>query len=614
VRDDLLFYYERELTFIRQMGAEFAEKYPKIASRLVLEDTQCEDPHVERLLEAFAFLAGRVHLKIDDQFPEITEALLSIIYPHFIRPIPSMTIVEMYTDPENAGLLNGSTVARGTSLQSRPVDGLPMRFQTCQEVTFWPFQISKTQWKSPDRLSPAPKVSSAVAALRTELRLTGQAQFDKMPLTELKFYVNGESSVANSLYELLSHSCSQILLRDLTPGSRRPAISLPAAQCLESCGFDEGEAMLPYPKRSFEGYRLIQEYFHCPEKFFFFRLKGLEALATSGFKGGVEVVFLIDRFERFERMQQLEVSIDDKTLRLNCTPVINLFNQTAEPILLTQNKTEYTIVPDGRRQGAMEIFSIEEVLSANPTTGEITYFEPFYSYRHGTIRERRQTFWHAVRRASHRRNDEGTDVSICLVDVVGRPMRPDFDALTVRTVCTNRDIPSRMPFGNEQGDLESQGMATIRKAIILRKLTPTVRPPTGKGALWRLISHLSLNHLSLVEDGREALQEILRLYEYASFSHLQKQIAGISGLTHKREFARLISENGITFARGVAIDLEVDEEQFVGAGAYLFAAVIERFLALYTTMNSFTRLTAHSRQRKEVLGKWAPRAGRQILV
>jgi type VI secretion system protein ImpG len=614
VRDDLLFYYERELTFIRQMGADFAEKYPKIASRLVLEANQCEDPHVERLLEAFAFLAARVHLKIDDQFPEITEALLSIIYPHFIRPIPSMTIVELYADLESAGLINGVTIPRLTGLQSRPVDGLPMRFQTTQQVTFWPFQIGATQWKTPDRLTPPPRVTAAAAALRTELRLTGQAQFDKMPqLTELKLYVNGEASLANTLYELLSHSCSQILLRDLAPNSRRPPITLPAS-CLEPCGFDPDEAMLPYPKRSFEGYRLIQEYFHCPEKFFFFRLKGLEALASSGFKNGVEVVFLIDRFERFERMQQLEVGVDAKTLRLNCTPVINLFNQTAEPILLTQNKTEYTIVPDVRRQGAMEVFSIEEVLSANATSGEITYFEPFYSYRHGTVRERRQTFWHAVRRASQRRNDEGTEVSITLVDVVGRPMRPDFDALTVRTVCTNRDIPARMPFGNEQGDLESQGMAAIRKAIILRKLTPTVRPPTGKGALWRLISHLSLNHLSLVEDGREALQEILRLYEYASFSHLQKQIAGISGLSHKREFARLISENGITFARGVAIDLELDEEQFVGAGAYLFAAVLERFLALYTTMNSFTRLTVTSRQRKEILAKWNPRAGRQILV
>jgi type VI secretion system protein ImpG len=613
VRDELLFYYERELTFIRQMGAEFAEKYPKIASRLQLEPTQCEDPHVERLLEAFAFLAARVHLKIDDQFPEITEALLSIIYPHFIRPIPSITISEIFTDLENTGLAKGLKVPRATPLQSRPIDGLPMRFHTCHEVTMWPIQIAGTQWRSPDRLRPAPKVSSAVAALRTELRLTAQAQWDKLPIENLTFFVNAESSIANSLYELLDSNCIQIVLRDLAPASRRAPITLPG-RCLEAVGFEEHESVLPYPRRSFEGFRLIQEYFYCPEKFLFLRLNGLEALRASGFTGGCELVFLIDRFERAERMQQLEVAVDDKTLRLNCTPLVNLFPQTAEPILLTQNKTEYQIVPDVRRHGAMEVFSIEDVVSANPATGEITEFEPFYSYRHGAIRDRKNTFWHAVRRPSNRKNDDGTEVSICLVDLSGRPIRPDFDALTIRTLCTNRDLPSRMPIGNEMGDLESLGLAGIRKVVILRKLTPTVRPPTGKGALWRLISHLSLNHLSLVSDGKEALQEILRLYEFSSFPHLQKQIAGITKLDSRREFARLISENGITFARGVHVDLEFDEEQFVGAGAYLFAAVLERFFALYTSLNSFTKLSVSVRQRKEVLAQWPPRAGRRILV
>lgn len=613
MRDELLFYYERELTFIRQMGAEFAEKYPKIASRLQLEPTQCEDPHVERLLEAFAFLAARVHLKIDDQFPEITEALLSIIYPHFIRPIPSITIAEICTDLENTGLIKGLKIPRATSLQSRPIDGLPMRFHTCQDVSIWPLEISGTQWKSPDRLRPPPKASAAVAALRTELRLTAQAQWNKVELDSLTFFVNAEASLANSLYELLDRNCFQILLRDLAPASRRPPITLPG-RCLVAAGFDEQEAVLPYPRRSFEGFRLIQEYFYCPEKFMFFRLEGLEALRNSGFTGGCEVVFLIDRFERAERMQQLEVAVDAKTLRLNCAPVVNLFAQTAEPILLTQNKTEYPIVPDVRRHGSMEVFSIEDVVSANPSTGEITQFEPFYSYRHGTIRDRKQTFWHAVRRPATRKNDDGTEVSICLVDLSGRPMRPDFDALTVRTICTNRDLPSRMPVGNEAGDLESLGIAGIRKVVILRKLTPTVRPPTGKGALWRLISHLSLNHLSLVSEGKEALQEILRLYEFSSFPHLQKQIAGITKLESRREFARLISENGITFARGVNIDMEFDEEQFVGAGAYMFAAVLEKFFALYTSLNSFTKLSVSVRQRKEVLATWPPRAGRRILI
>ncbi len=613
MRDELLNYYERELTFLRQMGAEFADKYPKIARRLLLEPTQCEDPHVERMIEAFAFLAARVHLKIDDEFPEITEALLGVIYPHFVRPIPSMSVAELSSDPENAALITGFPVPRGAVLNSRPIDGLPLRFRTCFDVTLWPIMISGTQWKTPDRLSPAPKSSGATAALRTEIRYAPGVLPDKLNIRSLRFFLNGEAALIHSFYELLCNNTMQILLRDLTPGSRKPPITLPAT-CLQAVGFHENEALIPYPRRSFEGYRIIQEFFHFPEKFFFMELSGLEELIGSGFKTGFEIVVLISRFERPDRMQQLEVGIGPNSLKLNCTPIINLFKQTAEPILLSHNKAEYGIVPDVRRPLAMEIFSVEEVLSSNPSSGDITYFEPFYSYRHGAIRDNKQTFWQSMRRQSTRRNDDGTEVSLSLVDLSGRPMRPDFDAITVRTVCSNRDLPSRMPIGNEAGDLEPQGLAPIRKVTILRKMTAPVRPPVGKGALWRLISHLSLNYLSLVEDGKESFQEILRLYDFENSPALQKQIVGISSISSQRHFARLVSENGISFARGLKIEMELDEEQFVGAGAYLFASVVERFLALYVTMNSFSQLTVRTKQRKEVLGAWPPRTGQQILL
>ena len=613
MRDDLLNYYERELTFLRQMGAEFADKYPKIARRLLLEPTQCEDPHVERMIEAFAFLAARVHLKIDDEFPEITEALLGVIYPHFVRPIPSMSVAELSSDPENAALITGFPVPRGAVLNSRPIDGLPLRFRTSFDVTLWPIMISGTQWKTPDRLSPAPKSSGATAALRTEIRYAPGVLPDKLNIRSLRFFLNGEAALMHSFYELLCNNTMQILLRDLTPGSRKPPITLPAT-CLQAVGFHENEALIPYPRRSFDGYRIIQEFFHFPEKFFFMELSGLEELIGSGFKTGFEVVVLISRFERPDRMQQLEVGIGPNSLKLNCTPIINLFKQTAEPILLSHNKAEYGIVPDVRRPLAMEIFSVEEVLSSNPSSGDITYFEPFYSYRHGAIRDNKQTFWQSMRRQSTRRNDDGTEVSLSLVDLSGRPMRPDFDAITVRTICSNRDLPSRMPIGNDAGDLEPQGLAPIRKVTILRKMTAPVRPPVGKGALWRLISHLSLNYLSLVEDGKESFQEILRLYDFENSPALQKQIIGITSISSQRHFARLVSENGISFARGLKIDIELDEEQFVGAGAYLFASVVERFLALYVTMNSFSQLTVRTKQRKEVLGAWPPRTGQQILL
>ena len=613
MRDELLMYYERELTFLRQMGAEFAEKYPKVAGRLQLEAAQCEDPHVERLLEAFAFLAARIHLKIDDEFPEITEALLSIVYPHFIRPIPSMSIVEFHGDVEKGGLTTGFHIPRNSILNSRPVDGLPCKFRTCYDTTLWPLIVAEAGWRSPDRLVPAVKAPGAVAALRVLIHCAPDARLDKLGLNRLRFFLNGEGTIIHTLYELLASQTVQVLVRDRNPNSRRPPLILPPA-ALSPAGFEEDEAMVPYPKRSFEGYRLLQEYFHFPEKFFFFDLSGLEPLAASGFQEGFEIVVLISRFERPDRQQLLEVSVAKETIRLNSTPIVNLFPLTAEPILVTQHKTEYRVVPDVRQPNALEVFSIEEALTSNPQTGEVTRFDPFYSFRHGASRQRGQTFWHAARRPSNRPNDEGTDLWITLVDLTGRPMQPDFDALTVRTICTNRDLPSRLPFGNEAGDFEPEGLAPVRKTICLRKPTATLRPPIGKRALWRLISHLSLNYLSLVSEGKEALQEILRLYDFSGSPHLQKQVAGIVSLSSGLHFARVISENGISFARGTRVEMEFDEEQFVGGGVYLFASVIECFLGLYVTLNSFSQLVAKTKQRKEVLREWPPRAGRRILV
>jgi type VI secretion system protein ImpG len=613
VRDELLAYYERELTFLRQMGAEFAEKYPKIASRLLLDANRCDDPHTERLIEGFAFLAARVHLKIDDEFPEITQALLGILYPHYIRPIPSMSVVEFRVDPEQGKLGTGLKIGRDSVLYSRPVDGYPCKFSTCYDTTLWPLSVPEAQWTSPDRLRPPLKATGAVAALSVHLQCLPDVSFDKLELDSLQFYLSGEGNLTSSLYELLCNNCAQILVRDPSTGARRRVVTLPPGS-LQPVGFEENEGMLPYPRRSFTAYRLLQEYFTFPEKFFFLKIEGLEQAWNAGFKDRAELVFLISPFERNDRQQMLELGVSAKTFRLGCTPVVNLFPQTAEPILLDQTRSEYPVIPDVRRPFATEVFSVDQVVSTNPQSQEVTTYEPFYSYRHGIARERKQTFWNITRRPSEKRNDPGTEVSLLLVDLSGRPSHPDADTITVRCTCTNRDLPARLPFGNESGDFELEGASSIKTIVALRKPTTPLRPPVGKSALWHLISHLSLNHLSLVEEGKEALQEILRLYNFSDSTYLEKQIAGITRVQSRRHFARVVSENSITFARGTRMDIEFDEEQFVGGGVYLFASMLERFLGLYVSMNSFSQLVVTTNQRKEVLKAWPPRAGQAILV
>jgi type VI secretion system protein ImpG len=613
VRDDLLLYYERELTFLRQMGAEFSAKYPKVASRLVLEADKCEDPHVERMLEAFAFLAARVHLKIDDEFPEITEALLHILYPHYLRPIPAMSVAQFHIDLDQVTPETGLKLERGSVLSSRPVAGVPCKFRTCYDVAFWPVEVAEAEWTTPDRLKPAIRASDAASAVRVELRCPGQVAFSKMPLDSLRFYLSGESNLIHALYELLCNNCVQTLARDPTPRSKIQPVYL-GRDALRPVGFGADEGMLPYPGRSFVGYRLLQEYFCFPQKFFFFDLGGLDRLGAAGFGDRAEIVFLISPFERGDRRQMLELGVSGKTFRLGCAPIVNLFPQTAEPILLDHARYEYQVVPDVSRRQAMEVFEVAEVLSADTHSQEIVRYEPFYSFRHGATRSKAAAFWRAARRPSGRRDDEGGEVYVSLVDLSSRPVRPDAEALTVRAICSNRDLPSRLPFGNEAGDFELDGPLPVKRIVALLKPTDTLRPPMGKDSLWRLVSQLSLNYLSLVENGREALQEILRLYNFTGSTYSEKQIEGITALSSLRHFARVVSEDGVSFARGMQVEMEFDEEQFVGGGVYLFAAVIERFLGLYVSMNSFSQLRARTRQRKEILRQWPPRAGQKILL
>jgi type VI secretion system protein ImpG len=613
MRDDLLLYYERELDYIRKTAVQFAEKNPKVASRLVLEPTKCEDPHVERLLEAFAFLAARVHLKIDDEFPEISEALLTVVYPQLVRPIPSMSIAEFQPDPEKGKLSTALPIPRNSILHSRPVGGVPCTFRTCYDTTLWPVSVTTAEWKAPSRLQPAIKTGDSSGAIRIELKCAPDVNLRELKIDKLRFYLDGEGGLINTLYELLFSRLNRILVRDPTPGSKVNPVTLPTS-ALHAAGFREDEGMMPYSHRSFTGHRLLMEYFAFPEKFFFIDLNGLETIWQSGFTDVFELVFLIGDIESDDYRQRLELELSKKTFRLGCSPIANLFTQVAEPIQLSQRKYEYAIAPDVRRPYATEIYSVDEVNCINTATQQTTTFEPFYSLRHSTSGNDQKSFWTVRRRPSTRPNDDGTDMFLSLVDLSLRPLSPDGNILSIRTTCTNRDLPSRLPFGNDDGDFEWEGASALKRIVALRKPTQTVRPSTGKSALWRLISHLSLNYLSIVEQGKDALQQILRMYDIGRSAYSQNVIDGVVNLKSYRHFAPVRSDNGTTFARGTRVELELDEDQFVGGGAFLFASVIERFLGLSVSLNSFTQLVVSTSQRKEMLHEWQPRAGRRILV
>lgn len=611
MRDDLLEYYERELSFLRRTGAEFARNYPRVASQLALEPTKCDDPHVERLLEGFAFLAARVHLRVDDDFPELTEALLNVVYPHYIRPIPSMSVAEFRLDSEQGRSTSGLTLPRGTQLYSRPVGGAPCRFQTCYPTTLWPVTLTGTKWVVPQALRPAVRTADAVGALRFALECLPDITFGELDLETLRLHLSAEPTIASALYELLCNSCSEILIRD--PGDPERAVIRLPGDALRPVGFESDEGMLPQPRRSFVGHRLLQEYFGFPAKFFFLDLPGFDRLRAARFGGRAEVVCLFSSFERAERRDQLEVGVTDETVRLGCTPIVNLFPKTSEPVLLTQRRQEHRIVADARRRASTGVFSVDDVVAVTPGASEPLRFDPLYSFRHGRNGHQDELFWYARRRPTGWRADEGTDVFLSFVDHTGRTADPGSDAVTARLTCYNRDLPSRLPFGDQASDFELPHGGPIERIVALTRPTEAIEPPLGKSQLWRLISQLSLNYLSLVEGGPEALQELLRLHNFGDTTAGERQIQGIRALSSGPCFARIESEHGLTFARGQRVELELDEEQFAGGGVYLFASILERFLGLGVSLNSFCVLAARTRQRKEILREWPPRAGSKVL-
>lgn len=610
--DALLARYEEELSYLRRSGVEFAQRYPKIASRLMLEPTKCDDPHVERLLEGFAFLAARVQLRLDADLPEISEALLDVIYPHYLRPIPSMSLVHFQLDPEQGKLPRGVRIPPDALLHSRPVDGIPCRFRCCYDTTLWPIEVTSARWVAPHELDPPIGASSAVGALRLELQAPKDLPFDRLQIDKLRLHLNAEPNLATTLYELLCNSCEQVVVRDLSAAESRAPVTF-NANALQPVGFAKEEGILPFSRRSFIGYRLLQEYFTFPSKFLFLDLAGFDRIRAAGMGSRIEVIFLISSFERSERQAMLSAGVNADTVRLNCAPIVNLFPQVSEPILLDHAREEYLLIPDLRRRRTTGIHSIEEVVATTGDSAEPMRLEPLYSVgssRHGSG----APSWFARRRPIRGRASSGTEVHLSFVDPGGMLNRPRQTAVTARLLCHDGPLPARLPFGDPSGDFELPGGGPIRRIVALIKPTEPIDPALGTSRLWRLISQLSLNYTSLVSDGPEALRELLRLHNFGDTPSGEAQIRGITGVRGMPTHARVEGEFGLTFARGQRVEIDFDEDRFAGGGVYLLASVLHHFLAQSVSMNSFVSVTAHSGQRRAPLAEWEPRAGWRTLL
>lgn len=629
MQDELLTYYDRELQFLRKSAKDFAEKYPKVAGRLKLEEDKCDDPHVERLLQGFAFLAGRIHRKLDDEFSEIAETLLTVLYPHYLAPIPSMAIVQFEPDPDKGQLTGGHAIPRHTALDRKLPDGARCRFRTCYPVTLWPIEVISAQFRSanearwPQHHAAMSKWRDRCAAvLRIKLSCQSGLRFTELALDHLRFFLSGDNQIVYPLYELIFNNVLGVAVHSSDPKDQTDPAPLPS-DGLRPVGFDKDEGMLPYPNHSFLGYRLLHEYFTFPAKFLFADLCGLKAALPPSCKNELAIDFYLDKSPR----QDMVIAAEN--FKLGCTPIINLFDKVAEPIALDGLRTEYHLIPDRRQQRAFEIYSINEVkgIAISPEREETMQFHPLYSVKHHFAGGRANAFWHATRRPSPQKGDDGTEVYLALVDLALNPAKPATETVMVHMTCTNRDLPAQLGFvekwretADELRDFDIEETMPIARIRCLKKPTPSIRPPLRGQTHWRLISHLSLNYLSLTggESGKAALQEILKLYDFTDSVVTQQQIEGIAAVTSRPVIKRISTIHGGAVARGMEVTMAFDEDKYVGSSWFLLAAVLEKFLGLYVSINSFCQLvvttTEREKNHKPPIKQWPPRAGEQTLL
>lgn len=603
---DLLALYFSELAYLRTAGAEFAVKYPRVAGRLEFSDSGSSDPQIQRLIEAFAFLTARLQRQYNAQFPEIPAALLDMLFPQLTTPLPSMAIAQFRPDPEQSRSLAGFTLPAATPLFATAPDGATCWFRTSYAVTLWPMEVADVAIESPAIYGFLDSRVDVGSCLRVRLSCLGNRSFAEFAPSSLRFFIGGMRLTRFALYELF---CNQLRGIAVLPGGGDGAtpnpVILPGSR-LQPAGFAADEEVLPCAPTAHQGLRLLQEYFAFPDKFLFFDIAGWPGESLAGCRSADLLFLLAER-------PPSHALVDVGTVRLGCTPIINLFARTSEPIRLDHTHLEYRLVPDSRWESCTEIHSIARVSRSSAAEDDSRTIRPFFSFAHADGAAADAPLWLARRQPISNPALSGTEMLLSFVDPGLNPADPAGDVVFAHTLCTNRNLAAQMSIG---ALLQLEVDAPLHSVVCVTQPTPPVDPPLAGATLWRLVSHLSVNMLSLQggADSLAALREILRLYCGSERSLVTRQIAGLVSLATRPVVRRLGDEAWRGFVRGVEVALEFDEERFVGGSAFLLGAVLDRFFALYAGVNAFTELVISSKQRHGEWKRWPPRAGEAFVL
>lgn len=617
----LLDAYEAELAYLRETAREFGEENDAVAARLGLKTPNDPDPYVERLLEGVAFLAARVNLKQQDQFPEFTQHLLQAIQPHYLAPTPSICIAGFEPQDGDPALASGLNVPRGTQINASLSDEArtPVVFTTGLHVTLWPIKITQVEFLG-SRAAVAPFASDGAVRAECGVRLrfaaTAGLKLSQIAPTELPIYLDGSEAVPGELYRQMIGHCAAVMA--CKPGSASGSEGWTKLAHPAQVGFGDDEALLPAELRSFRGYRLLSEYFACPERFLFIKLLDLaRAFATCDEE--CDVVILFDR-----PSVVLDGALEPANFRLFASPAINLFEKQLGPVAIEPYKHEFHVLADRSRPLDFEVFRLLDVKAHSRDSDDTCQVAPLYAFGASLYDWRDALFYSAQIRTRRRSQREqrlrsrtdyiGTETWISLT-APGNPERLDaINGLSVRALVTNRELPELLTF---RGDHHFTGSGLPVRTISVLRSPSRPRPPLGlNDAAWRVIGHLTPNFTSFAatdNDDPSALRSHLALYGWQDNPHLRRQIEGILAVRGRAISRRVPGLDRSAVARGRCITIRLDDSSFDQSRMFLFSAVLERFLAEFVTINSFTE--CHFETPLEgTMVKWPPRIGRQHSI
>ncbi|HTV87202.1 MAG TPA: type VI secretion system baseplate subunit TssF [Dyella sp.] len=582
--------FREEMDYLRRLGREFAKDNPQLARFL---GDEAADPDVERLLEGFAFLTAKLRLKIEDDFPELTHSLMQLLWPNYLRPLPSATIVRF--DPMDRAITQRQVIPRGTRMLSRPVDGVRCEFRTCTDVVLYPFRISE--------------VSDAHSREKSIVRIGLATITDNAPNTfdcdQLDVHLSGDDVTARTLYLWLAKYLDAIHLE--VDGEVR---KLPASQVIFP-GFRPEEALLPYPKNVFDGYRILQEYFIFPQRFHFFSLHRLRSAWPAKPAGHIRFEF------HFSRPMPADIRLRTGDISLYCAPAVNLFDHDAEPIHLNGRAVDQRLLPSGHRPDAYEIFSIDAVdgyqREPNGQRGHrLRTFHPFESLQHEIEHAQGRTALYYRARLQQAMNDDGVVHRMAFVRADETAYIGHGETVSLALTCTNRDLPLALGVGDIC--LPTQATPMYANFTNITRPTPAYRPVLDGELLWNLISNLSLNYLSLLS--AEPLKAVVRAYDFAALHDIQHARATRMRLAGVQEAVTQPADvlmKGLPI-RGLKTQLKLDQSAFTCEGdLYLFGTVLSHFFALYASINAFHQLDVINVTNNERYA-WPWQIGKQPLI